>query len=100
MSHTLKDAATSTLDTVSHLVDEAHGRLDHLPMLHRSTPWWRSKWAIAGAVLVVLSAVWMLRRRRADRRVADRNADFAHTRAAADRAADAAAARVDLTRAG
>jgi hypothetical protein len=96
MSHTLKDAANSTLETVSHLVDDARERIEHLPLPHRTTPWWRSKWAIAVTVLVVLSAGWMLQRRRADRHATDRVSKLAHSHDASMRAADAAASRVDL----
>jgi hypothetical protein len=96
MSHTLKDAANSTLETMANLVDDARERLEHLPMPHRAAPWWRSKWAIALAVLVVLSAGWMFQRRRAHGQAADRASKLAHSHDASMRAADAAASRVDL----
>jgi anti-sigma-K factor RskA len=67
MSNTLKDAASSTLHTVSNLVDDAQARLEHLPLLHRTTPWWRSKWAIGAAVAVAVLALGSVLRRRGAR---------------------------------
>ena len=96
VSHSLKDAASSTLGTVSQFVDDARGRLDHVPVLHHATPWWRSKTAIAVGVFALLASGWMMRRRRADRRADAHAASLENSRGATARAADAAAARVDL----
>lgn len=74
MSNTLKDAADATMQTMSHLVhdarehlEDARGHLEHLPLPHHGTPWWRSKWAIATLIgLAAVTAFTLLRRRHTD----------------------------------
>ncbi len=79
----LKDSADVAVRTMSHLVHDARGHLEQLPLPHHRTPWWRSKWSIAALMGVAgVAGYRMLRERRTESPDGDRAPTLVERRAA------------------
>ncbi len=74
MSNTLRDAAESTVQTVSDFVHDTFERLDELALPHhrarRSWPRWAM---VAGVCIAGIAALAWVRRRRTQQATTDRN---------------------------